>query len=88
MNEVIKDKDGVRMLVLTTDLVPGRLTITSYDETGHSAGSHYPHVVFAQESPRGLRWGVICPDGAEFRNIGCARGAFELAERLARTRNT
>lgn len=29
----------------------------------HSAGGIYPYIVFAKDTPRGIRYGLLCPDG-------------------------
>ncbi len=31
----------------------------------HSAGGLYPYVIFAKDTPHGLRYGVLCPNGHE-----------------------
>ncbi len=38
----------------------------------HSAGGLYPYVIFAKDTPSGLRYGVLCPSGyaSELRIYG------------------
>lgn len=45
----------------------------------HPAGPLYPCVVFAQETPQGLQWGVITPQCQEGKIIGTEREAVNIA---------
>lgn len=47
----------------------------------HSAGPLYPCVLFAQETPQGLKWGVITPQCQEGKLIGSEHEALVVAKR-------
>jgi hypothetical protein len=46
----------------------------------HSAGPLYPCVIYAQETPRGLQWGVISPRHQEGVLVGAHAAAVAYAE--------
>ena len=43
---------------------PGHLTDGSSVQK-HSAGGLYPYIIFAKDTPYGLRYGVLSPNGYE-----------------------
>lgn len=47
----------------------------------HSAGGLYPFVLFARETERGVRWGVITP-GGQIDPHWSYEGAAQIAQRL------
>lgn len=47
----------------------------------HSAGDLYPYVVFAKETPGGLRWGYIAPNGRQYLLGGC-QATFAVVARV------
>lgn len=47
----------------------------------HSAGPLYPCVLFAQETPQGVKWGVIAPQCQEGKLIGTEHDALVVAKR-------
>ena len=52
----------------------------------HSAGGLYPCVIYAQETPSGLRWGVISPEQPKGCLEFCYNDAVRWAEVLNRKR--
>ena len=53
----------------------------------HSAGPLYPCVLFAQETPKGLQWGVITPQCQEGKVIGTEKEAINIARVLLKVHN-
>lgn len=63
-----KTVGGLTVRIHVTNEQPKPARVYAGHATGsgvqnHSCGAHYPHVVFAQETSFGLRWGVISPKG-------------------------
>lgn len=49
----------------------------------HSAGSCYPFIVYGQETPKGLKFGIINPKGTTVGPVFNAEQACAVADRCA-----